>query len=202
MHREKWNARYEGKGQAGPSEPSGPLIEETRLLKPGRALDLAAGDGRNALYLAGTGWDVTAVDFSEVAVERGKRFAEELGVSVRWEVHDITKYVPPEQEYDLVCLFYFHIPWHGFRSVLQRASAAVRPGGNLLVVGHDRSNLEAGGSGPRNPEALYTFSDIVGELSGFAVERTETLRHAADHGPAGAGTVQVDCIVRARRVDG
>ena len=200
MQSDQWNRRYSEKEPGEPSPPSTVLRETIQNLRPSRALDLAAGDGRNTLYLAERGWDVTAVDFSSVAVERGRKFSERLGLPVQWEIRDLTRYVPKDAPYDLVCLFYLHLLWAEFRTVLNMAAAAVSPGGKLLVVGHDRENIEAGGHGPRDPQVLYSHGEIVRELKGFEIERAETLRQPADHGSDPPGGVQVDCVVLARRV--
>ena len=197
---EKWNIRYRERGDSGLLEPSGILVEELEGVAPGSVLELAAGDGRNALYLARKGWDVTAVDFSPVAVERGRRFARKAGVEIRWETADLTVYEPRDAAYDWVIIFYLHLGGRRFPPILRRAARAVTPGGTLLVVGHHLKNLEEGGHGPRDPRALYTREAIIAELEGFHVVRSDVVRHAHDH--AGAEDTQVDCVVAARRTGG
>ena len=216
MHRDKWNRRYSEGGLSGPGEPSPILVEVVSELRPGSALDLAAGQGRNAFYLAAQGWDTTAIDFSEVAIEKGTLLSRQLEIPVRWELRDLTLYTPPRAHYDLVCIFYLHLPWEEYSEILQRAAGAVKPGGTLLVVGHDRSNIEHGSGGPQDPAVLYTPRDITGVLEhtsgtsgspgsagaqppSFEVLRAETQKNPVDHGHSGMGGPQIDCIVTARR---
>ncbi|MCF7928186.1 MAG: class I SAM-dependent methyltransferase [Spirochaetales bacterium] len=202
MDNEKWNERYRMKAGEDPRGHSIILEEQTADLAPRKALDLAAGDGRNAFFLARQGWQVTAVDFSDVAVERGKRIAEEMGLTITWEIQDLVSFIPRQKSYDLVSLFYLHLPWESFRLVLQHAADAVREGGRLLVVGHDLSNLEEGTGGPQNPEVLYRPQDITGELDSLPslrIEYAEKIRRASDHGDEKRGSTQIDGVVRAMR---
>ena len=214
MHKDKWNRRYSEGGLSGPGEPSPILVEVASDLQTGSALDLAAGQGRNAFYLAEQGWDTTAVDFSEVAIEKGSMLSRQLEIPVRWQVRDLTDYTPLNAHYDLVCIFYLHMPWEEYAEILRRAAVAVKPGGTLLVVGHDRSNIEQGSGGPQDPAVLYTPADITAALEhisgtggatpseapvSFEILRAETQKNPVDHGHAGTGAQQIDCVVVARR---
>ena len=203
MHKDKWNQRYSEKELLWPQEPSEILKKETADCPPGQALDLAAGEGRNAFFLAAQGWEVTAVDFSEVAVQKGRNLAAKLELPVKWEVQDLTAYRPAEGSYDCITIFYLHLPWEEFSEVLRRATAALKPQGVLLVVGHDSTNPEAGTGGPQNPDVLYSPADITALFSTIEtleVERAERQRHALDHGEGESGTAQIDCVVKARRI--
>ena len=200
MHKDKWNRRHqEHPSDHRPATPSPILVRTLEELEPGKALDLAAGKGRNALFLARQGWDTTAVDFSEIAVHAGSQLSTELDLPVSWEVQDLTEYTPAADAYDLVCMFYLHLPWKQLQVVIQKAARATKPGGKLLVVGPDRSNLEQGAGGPRDPEVLYSPQDIVPLLHEFEIVRAETERNPVDHGHSGAGGTQVDCVVLATR---
>jgi SAM-dependent methyltransferase len=164
-------------------------------MTPGAALDLGAGDGRNAVWLAQRGWRVTAVDFSTVALERGRALAAKVGVQVEWRLADLLEWIPPAEAFDLVVLFFIHLPASERRMVYARAAAAVRPGGTLLVVGHDRSNLTSGVGGPQDPAVLFSPDEIAGELpGGFEVERAAVVRR-----PPGTGPVPLDAVLRVRR---
>jgi SAM-dependent methyltransferase len=204
MHKDKWNKRYSGKELLWPQEPSEILKKETEDCPPGRALDLAAGEGRNSFFLATQGWEVTAVDFSEVAVQKGRELARKLELPVKWEVQDLTAYRPAKGSYDCITIFYLHLPWEEFSEVLRRAAAALRPQGVLLVVGHDSTNLEAGTGGPQHPNVLYSPTDItalLGTIENLEVERAERQRQALDHGEGERGAAQINCVVKARRIE-
>jgi 2-polyprenyl-3-methyl-5-hydroxy-6-metoxy-1,4-benzoquinol methylase len=109
VERDDWNRKH---GQAGPLfgvEPNRFLVAEVSGLPPGRALDVACGAGRNAVWLAERGWSVTGVDFSDVALENARQLAEERGVAVEWVDGDLRNWQPPG-EYDLVAVLYLHVP--------------------------------------------------------------------------------------------
>jgi SAM-dependent methyltransferase len=166
-------------------------------MTPGTALDLGAGDGRNAVWLAERGWRVTAVDFSAVALDRGRALAATVGVELDWRLEDLLEWTPPAESFDLVALFFIHLPPDERHVVYARAAAAVRRGGTLLVVGHDRSNLSNGVGGPQDPDVLFSPGEIVRDLpAGFTVERADVVRRASSTQPA-----PLDAVVRAVRRD-
>jgi SAM-dependent methyltransferase len=190
--REHWDERHTPEAPIESSGPDPTLVEEIEGLRPGRALDLGSGDGRNAVWLASHGWQVTAVDFSLVALERGRTLATARGVDVDWELADLLEWVPPAGAFDLVALFFIHLPPDERREVYERAAAAVTPGGTLLIVGHDRTNLRDGVGGPQDPNVLFTPNEIVTELHGFTVVRAEALRRSSPDEPG-----PIDAVVSA-----
>ncbi|MGA1439297.1 MAG: class I SAM-dependent methyltransferase, partial [Ilumatobacteraceae bacterium] len=134
MDAESWNQRYrdtELMWSAGPNR----FVEEICAdLPAGRSIDLAAGEGRNALWLADRGWNSTAVDHSDVAIERAERIAAERGLDITTEVADLTTYVPTPGGYDLVLIAYLQLPDEQLTPILGRAAAAVAPGGTFVLV--------------------------------------------------------------------
>jgi SAM-dependent methyltransferase len=193
MKPEDWDRRYAEKELVWSAGPNRFLAAEAADLEPGRALDLACGEGRNALWLAEQGWQVTAVDFSQVAVEKGRRIAAERGLDVDFVVADLLEHDPGEQAFDLVIVFYLQLPHDELDRVLRRAARAVAPGGTFLLVGHDLRNLAAGHGGPQDAAVLYTPEDVVASLGGLEVERAEPVERPVD------GAVAIDALVRARR---
>jgi SAM-dependent methyltransferase len=167
-------------------------------LPPGRALDLACGAGRNAVWLAERGWRVTAVDFSDVGLSMARALAEARGTTVEWIEADVLTWKPTAITYDLVCVLYLQLPADERRAVLRMAVDAVRPGGTLLVIGHDLLNLTQGSGGPTQPDVLFTPDDIVGEIGGLRVEKAERMRRPVDDG--GTTRDAIDALVRARRL--
>lgn len=191
-----WDERHAAREPIESPEPDPTLFEEIGPLAHGRALDLGTGDGRNAVWLAARGWDVTAVDFSRVALDRGRSLAERAGVAVDWVQVDLLARAPPAQAYDLVCLFFIHLPLDERRVVYGRAAAGVAAGGTLLVVGHDRSNLGEGTGGPQDPAVLFTAAEVATELDELEVVRAETARRTV-----GGDRVAIDAILLAVRRD-
>jgi len=197
VERADWNRKHGEAGRLFGAEPNRFLVAEVEGLNPGRALDLACGAGRNAVWLAEQGWTVTGVDFSDVGLASAAELAADRGVEVDWIDADLRTWEPPAGAFDLVAVLYLQIPAEERRVVLARAAAALAPGGTLLVVGHDLQNLNGGYGGPKSPEVLLTPDEVAAELPGLEIERAERVLRPVetDEGEAQA----IDTLVRARR---
>ena len=197
MQQSDWNARYGAKDLVWGTEPNRFVAEALAGAEPGRALDLACGEGCNAIWLASLGWPVRGIDFSHVGLSKARRLAGQRGVSVEWVEADLLDHQPAQQAYDLVLMLYLHLDWDSMVVVLKRAVSAVAPGGTFLLVGHDRENLGAGYGGPPDAEVLYTADEVAGELTGLTIEKAERVVREVE---TGEGTKRaLDCLVRARR---
>jgi SAM-dependent methyltransferase len=195
---DSWDDRYRETELMWSRGPNLFIEEICRDLPVGRSIDLAAGEGRNAIWLAEQGWDSTAVDFSAVAIDKARQIAEQRGVTITTEVADLTAYVPTPAGYDLVVIAYLHVPDDQLTPILRRAGEAVAPGGRFVLVGHDAENLERGHGGPKYPEVLTNPHQVVAALDdGLEIERAEVAeRHVdTDDGPKTA----LDTVVVARR---
>lgn len=183
-----WDDRYAEGKMLWSYEPNRFVVEEAAGLPPGRAVDLACGEGRNAIWLAGLGWQVTAVDFSAVALGTGRRLAAEARVDVDWVEADVLGW-RPHWTYDLVLLAYLQLREPERRQALSTAEDATAPGGSLLVVAHDVRNLAEGTGGPQYPELLWTPGEVT--RPGFTVARSGTATRSVD-----GGTSALDTVVR------
>jgi SAM-dependent methyltransferase len=194
---EEWDRRYAGTELIWSAEPNRFAEAELRDLPPGRALDLGAGEGRNAVWLAGRGWHVTAVDFSAVGLDKGRRLAASRGVSVDWVHADVRSYQPEAGAFQLVLIAYLQMPAAELTEVLHGAVRALAPGGTLLVVGHDVDNLTRGAGGPQDPAVLYTTELITGSLDGLTVLRADQVRRPLL--TSDSNKQAIDTLVRAVR---
>jgi SAM-dependent methyltransferase len=197
---QQWDERYSGSEFEWTTRPNQFVAAELAGLPPGRALDLAAGEGRNTVWLAERGWRVTAVDFSRVGLEKGRKLAAARGVDparVDWVVADLRDYEPARDAFDLALVAYFQVSPELLARVLARAGTALAPGGTLFVIGHDLTNLTEGVGGPQDPGVLYTPEAVSAGLPGLRVLRAERVHRTVerDEGPATA----VDTLVRAVR---
>lgn len=195
--REDWNARYAQKELLWTVRPNRLFTVEVAGLMPGRALDVACGEGRNAVWLAEQGWQVTAVDFSDVALAKAAELAVARSVDVEWVLADVLEYDPDPRAFDLVAVLYLQLRHGALARALRRAASALAPGGTLVVLGHDTTNLTDGHGGPKDESVLFTPEQVVAELDGLVVERAEKVERtvALDDGEATA----IDAFVRARR---
>lgn len=189
-----WEERY-GEHHHGvwSGQPNAQLVAQTADLPPGRALDAGCGEGADAMWLAGQGWRVTAVDFSRTALAR----AQARSTDVEWRHEDLTVWTPEERAYDLVSAQFVHLP--ALLELHGRLAAAVAPGGSLLIVGHDPTD-DAGHHRPQVPGMFFTADEVAGSLD---PERWEVLvaeaRPRAGLTHEGVELTVRDIVVHARR---
>lgn len=194
-----WNRRYAGMNFIWTVDANRFLISEMVGKTAGRALDLAAGEGRNAVWLAEQGWQVHAIDFSDVGIGKGRQLAQARQVQdrIEFEVADLRDYAIANQ-YDLVTLLYLQIPQHELVPILKRAARAVAPGGILLLIAHDLANLTQGYGGPQHPDVLYTADQVVAALDNeLTIEKAWRVVRPVET-EVGVKNA-LDCLVRAKR---
>jgi SAM-dependent methyltransferase len=189
---DQWNSRYAAEELWGvdPNRFVAPLVSE---LSPGRALDVACGEGRNAIWLAMHGWQVTAVDFASVAIDRGRARAAEKGLAIEWVVADVVRWPMPAGAFDLVLLCYLQLPDEERQTVWSHAAGALAPGGTLFVVGHDTRNVTDGVGGPKDPSVCYRASDVLAVVGDLEIVEAGEVERKVDEG------IAIDCLVRAVR---
>jgi SAM-dependent methyltransferase len=198
MTAQQWDERYRATELVWGAGPNRWVEGELASLSPGRALDLACGEGRNALWLAGRGWHVTAVEFSAVALDKARTLEsrqDPAAPQVTWVHADATTF-RPDQPVDLALLCYLHLQPAEWAAALSGAAAALASGGTLLVIAHDRTNIADGVGGPQDPSVLVTAAEVAAELAaaGLLIERAEAV-----HRPVpGADRPAIDTLVRAR----
>ena len=176
-----WDERYAATALVWSAGPNQFVESALADLPPGRALDLACGEGRNARWLAERGWQVTALDWSAVAIEKGRRTTD----AVDWQVGDALT-APLPTELDLVVLAYFQVVPDARRTAVRRSFESLAPGGRLFVIAHDSTNLTEGTGGPQDPSVLYTAEDVLDDLTDadFEVVRAERVPRIVESGTA------------------
>lgn len=202
-----WNARYDTAEFVWTGEPNLFLPPEVASLTPGQALDLACGEGRNAVWLGTQGWEATGVDFSSTGVAKGEQLAAERGVMVDFVVADATTWDAPVGAFDLVIVFYLQLPADERAAAVATAVRALAPDGTFLLVAHDLLNLTEGHGGPQDAGVLTTAEAVVDELAAaslaadveLVIERAERVDRVVET-PDGPRTA-IDTLVRARRLE-
>jgi SAM-dependent methyltransferase len=179
MDADEWNARYAeaartDRGLVWSAEPNATIADALADAAPGTAIDLGTGEGRHALWLAARGWQVTAVDFSDVGMVAGRRVAQDRGFDIDWVVADATRW-QPSGKVDLVLLAYLHLPRPALTDLVRRTSGWLAPQGTLVVLGHDLANLTEGVGGPQDADLLPDEALLRDAASGLAIERCGTL---------------------------
>lgn len=198
-----WDERYSTAELVWTARPNTFIEAILTDAEPGRALDIAAGEGRHAVWLASRGWQVTAVDFSSVGLDRARAWAEAEGVAERLTtvVADVTAYRPAPASFDLALFAYVQLPAEARSAAIRNAAAGVAAGGRLILIAHDSSNLTEGFGGPPDPAFLYTPQDVLADLAEapgqWQADRTEVVERVVPEAPRPAR----DALVVARRVE-
>ncbi|MGW5076015.1 class I SAM-dependent methyltransferase [Rhodococcus sp. NPDC004095] len=183
-----WDERYRDRPDPWGSEPAETIRQRLAGAAPGRAVDLACGDGRHARWLDRHGWTVTAVDHSAVAIEQARD--KDTDGRIDWQVGDVTDWAPAGPV-DLVLLSFLHLPIALLRELIAAAAGWLAPGGRLVYLGHSAENYHRGVGGPPDPAILPGIADLAAAAEGLRV-------HALEHvlRPQGDGTA-VDILLDA-----
>jgi SAM-dependent methyltransferase len=195
----KWDERYAEADQLWSGNPNQTLVEAATPLTPGRALDVGCGEGADAVWLAQWGWDVTALDVSEVALDRARRHAEAAGEVVTWVLSGLVEAQLPPASFDLVSAQYAVLLRTPGRDAERILIDAVAPGGVLSVVHHADFDPEHAKARGFDPDDYVHPPDVLGLLSdGWQVEVNETRPRTV---ATGGGSHHVaDVVLLARRI--
>lgn len=176
MTAEDWDRRFASSERLFSQDPNPSLGELVSGLEPGRALDLGAGEGRHAVWLAQRGWRVTAVDFSRVGLERAAETARKRRVEIDCVLADVVRdYRPAPRGFELVVIAYLHPEAAARAALFGSAAEAVAPRGHLFVTGRDLADLGRVGRGPSDPDRRYTPSRLSGAFPGIELSRCESV---------------------------
>ena len=195
MSDEFWDDRYSTAAAAGGAvwsiEPNAWIEQVTGTLPPGNAIDLAAGEGRNALWLASRGWSVTAVDFSAAGLAIGRKRAATAALDLDWVTADAISWVSPTPV-DLVVIAYLQLPAPDLTRAISNAILSLAAGGTLALIGHDSENLEHGAGGPKDTTMLYDLETVRSAAVGLDIAECRRYnRTTAD------GRIAIDTILLA-----
>ena len=196
-----WDEKYAATERVWSGQPNQRLVEYAAVLPPGTALDVGCGEGADAVWLAERGWRVTGVDLSPVAIERARAHAGQAGVADRttWQQHDLLGDAELPGGADLVSAMYIHVPEDSFDRVYTRIADAVRPGGTLLVAGHNPGERKTDLRSPHLAHLLFSPERVTSVLKeGWVVEVADSRRRET-HNHEGQHRVAIDTVVVARR---
>lgn len=162
---EQWDNRFDVERFLYGTEPVEFLKDNVHRLAKGKALVLAAGEGRNAVWLAGQGYDVTAMDASPIGLEKATALAGQRGVTINTEVGDLQQgYDMGEAEYDLITDFYYHD-----MAMIPAVMRALKPGGMFVLQNFSIDQLKTNRFGPKNPDYLAKPNELLQALEGYRI---------------------------------
>jgi trans-aconitate methyltransferase len=193
-----WDERYRAKPQTWSGDPNPVLVTEVADMPPGTALDAGAGEGGDACWLASRGWRVTGADISAVALQRAADRANQLGLDIEWLHIDLARVFAPGK-YDLVTAQFLHLPAAPRRVLFSHLAEAVVPGGTLLVVGHDPSDMNTTMPRPNLAEMGWTADEVAAGLGDGWVIEIAGARSRLATDPDGNQVTIHDAVLRALR---
>ena len=176
----RWDEKFSE--EDWPVKPDLALVAFTSGLPSGKALDIGCGPGRNALWLAEKGWDVTGIDASSVGLQQALDKAKDKGVDLNTIHGDIFATELPHKHYDLVVMANIHVTLVLRRQLFSKAVSALKEGGHLLVIGHHIDDL--GRVGPPDPELLFNEDILRDAAEGLEVVKLQRWERPPDEGDA------------------
>lgn len=194
-----WNDRYSSCTQLFSGKPNGTLVAEVTDLPPGRALDVGCGEGADALWLARRGWHVTAVDISNVALQRASEAGADVANRVTWTCTDLLTVPPTASAFDLVSIHFFPLPRQPDHMALRGLLDAVAPGGSLLFTSHDLAEVTPRPEIGFDPGNYYQPDDILKILDNNWTVRVNEFRPRTTPPPAGTHHTR-DAVLRVERI--
>jgi SAM-dependent methyltransferase len=165
----------------------------------GNALDIGAGEGRNALFLASRGFSVLAVDQSKVGMQKAQRLAQERGLRLRTQSADLQDFDAEYNSFDVISSIFVHLPATLRTAVHKRVAAWLRPGGLFLLEAYSPDQIERGTGGPKDPSLLASLKVILGELDGLEIEHQAALVRNVSEGSFHTGEASVVRVLARKR---
>lgn len=188
MEKDRWDERYESGEYRPRGYPSTLLGDAIEWLPEGRAIDVATGTGRNALFLAEHGYEVDALDVSEAALSIARDAADDRSLDVNWVQTDVEDYDFPDEEYDVAVVCFYHSP-----ALIPKLVTALSPGG-VLVHEHHVRTTDPVDRGP-SEEHRYRTNDLLRYCLGLTVLQYSEGIRTFESGDRGGSTAAVASIV-------
>lgn len=190
-----WDARYSGEGYHYGTDANAFLAEVADRIPPGPVLCLGDGEGRNGVYLAGLGHDVTSVDSSAVGLAKAERLAQARGVVVRTVRADLENYVIEEGAWSGIVSIFCHLPSTLRANVHASAVRGLRPGGVFVLEAYTPAQPALGTGGPLEMDLLVSPDALARELAGLDLERCVEVRRPVVEGHMHRGDAAVvQCV--------
>jgi 2-polyprenyl-3-methyl-5-hydroxy-6-metoxy-1,4-benzoquinol methylase len=164
----EWDRRYAKPGFAYGTAPNAFLVSAAPYLPQGRILSLGEGEGRNAVFLAELGYDVTAIDASSVGLEKARRLASERGVSITTVVSDLSTFWIEHEQWDGIVSIFCHLPPALRRRVHRDVVTGLRPSGILILETYTVNQLAFGTGGPPVADLLVRLTDLMQEFEALS----------------------------------
>jgi len=186
-----WDARYTAEAYAYGHTPNAFFAKQLSAHEPGRLLLPAEGEGRNAVFAAQRGWDVTAFDFSGSGREKALQLAEREKVSLRYELTDVRSFSYPEAAFEAAALIFAHLPPEDRHFLHQKVWQSLAAGGVLWLEAFSKEQLGRASGGPKKPDMLYHPEALAADFPEAAIQQLEVRETELDEGPFHQGKASV-----------
>ncbi len=158
--KEFWNDRFDSENYVYGEEPNRFFMEQIEKINGGRLLLPGEGEGRNAVFAATRGFDVSAVDFSVKGREKALKLAEKKGVKINYKVEDLSNFHPPAGQFDLIAIIHLHLLPEVREKFHRSLAESLKPGGRIIMEVFEKEQIKENSGGPRNEDMLYSLEDI------------------------------------------
>jgi SAM-dependent methyltransferase len=190
-YQKNWNDRFGGGEYIFGKEPNKYLQTKLDEIKPGKIFLPGDGEGRNAVYAALNGWNVTSADFSEVALDRAKEFASDSNADINFKFVDLIEDELPTGEYDVVGISFLHFNGKTKKIVHQKLNDTLQVGGILILECFSTEQIKLNSGGPRKKDSLYTIEELKSYYQGFEFIEAEDIKIQLDEGQGHQGDAYV-----------
>lgn len=197
----QWDERYGAGEYVYGQEPNDFLVSVAGRIPRGKVLSLADGQGRNGVYLAGLGHQVTGVDSSAIGLEMARQLALERGVRIETIVADLADFDLGRECWDGIVSIFCHLPPPVRKDLLRRVVAALRPGGVFIMEAYSPAQLNFGTGGPSSVELLVPLSELKNELAGLRLDHAVEVERTVIEGKLHSGRAAVVQIVATKARD-
>lgn len=195
----RWDTRYNSDAFVYGKAPNDFLKENRHHLPKGKILCLAEGEGRNAVYLAGSGYDVTAVDASRVGLDKAEKLAQESGLSIETVVADLAEYPIESKSWDGIVSIFCHVPEAVRKSLHAKVCSGLKQGGILLLEAYRPEQLALGTGGPPEASMMMTLELLRDELPDLKWVHAEELERDVLEGSLHTGRGAVVQVIGRKR---
>jgi 2-polyprenyl-3-methyl-5-hydroxy-6-metoxy-1,4-benzoquinol methylase len=172
---EIWNERYSGSDYVYGENPNAYLKEQLATLSVGDILFVGEGEGRNAVYAATIGWNVSAYDISSEGKKKALQLASKHNVNIDYHVGDLQDLNYEREQFDVIAFIYTHFPGETRSMIHKVLSLYLRPGGTVIMEAFSKKQIKNqiksdGGGGPKNIDMLYSLEDIRSDFENFKIK--------------------------------
>jgi len=191
----KWDDKYSGDSYLFGTRPNRFLVESVAGVTPCPALSLGEGEGRNAVYLAGLGFDVTAVDQSAVGLRKARQLAQNFNVPLTTVQADLNDYTIAPNSWNLIMAFFVHLPSAERAPLHRKVVQGLRPGGIYILEGLSPEQFKLAQRGPKDPDQCYSLAVVRGELAGLDFRIAQQVIRLLDDAEAEQGNIAVTQVL-------